>query len=140
MSSWGTTPNRARMRGPSVTGFMPSTRSSPPVIGETQAIMRIVEVLPAPFGPRNPNASPGSTCKSIPATATKSPNRLVSPRPSISGPAAFAATLPSAEPGVRRSWSGSADGRWGSSADAGPGAANGVVSGPYGEADVRGVG
>ena len=45
-------------RGPSRRGSMPSTRSSPPVSGETQPIMRIVEVLPAPFGPRNPNASP----------------------------------------------------------------------------------
>ena len=26
--------------------------------GETQPIIRIVEDLPAPFGPRNPNASP----------------------------------------------------------------------------------
>ena len=29
------------------------------VTGDTHPIMRIVEVLPAPFGPRNPNASPG---------------------------------------------------------------------------------
>ena len=27
------------------------------------AIMRMVVVLPAPFGPRNPNTSPGSTVK-----------------------------------------------------------------------------
>ena len=27
-------------------------------------------VLPAPFGPRKPNASPGSTAKSMPSTAT----------------------------------------------------------------------
>ena len=40
-------------------GFMPSTLSSPAVIGETQPIIRIVEVLPAPFGPRKPNDSPG---------------------------------------------------------------------------------
>ena len=31
----------------------------PAVTGETQPIIRIVEVLPAPFGPRKPNASPG---------------------------------------------------------------------------------
>ena len=39
-------------------GSMPSTRSVPSVTGETQPIMRIVLVLPAPLGPRNPNASP----------------------------------------------------------------------------------
>ena len=33
-------------------------RSVPAVGGETQPIMRIVELLPAPFGPRKPNASP----------------------------------------------------------------------------------
>ena len=35
------------------------TLSSPSVTGEEQAIIRIVDVLPAPFGPRKPNASPG---------------------------------------------------------------------------------
>ena len=52
--------------------------SSPPERGDTPPIMRIVEVLPAPFGPRKPNASPGATSKSMPSTATKSPNLLVS--------------------------------------------------------------
>ena len=47
------------MRAPSVAGSMPSTRRSPPDRGDTQPIMRIVDVLPAPFGPRKPNASPG---------------------------------------------------------------------------------
>ena len=49
-------------------------------IGETQPIIRIVEVLPAPFGPRKPNDSPGATSKSMASTAVKSPNVLVSPR------------------------------------------------------------
>ena len=31
----------------------------PAVTGETQPIMRMVEVLPAPLGPRKPKASPG---------------------------------------------------------------------------------
>jgi hypothetical protein len=52
----------------------------PSVTGETQPIIRIVEVLPAPFGPRNPNDSPGATSKSIASTAVKSPNFLVRPR------------------------------------------------------------
>jgi hypothetical protein len=44
----------------------------PPLAGETAPIMRIVELLPAPFGPRKPNVSPRATAKSIPSTATKS--------------------------------------------------------------------
>ena len=63
---------------------MPSTVSVPSVLGETQPIMRMVEVLPAPLGPRKPNASPGATSKSMASTAVKSPKRLVSPRAWIS--------------------------------------------------------
>ena len=47
--------------------------------------MRIVELLPAPFGPRNPNASPGRISKSMPSTATNEPKRFVSARASMSG-------------------------------------------------------
>jgi hypothetical protein len=47
--------------------------------------MRIVDVLPAPFGPRNPKVSPGSTVKSTSSTARNAPNRLMSARASISG-------------------------------------------------------
>jgi hypothetical protein len=42
-----------------VRGSMPNTRNSPPVTGETHPIMRIVEVFPAPLGPRKPNDSAG---------------------------------------------------------------------------------
>jgi hypothetical protein len=48
---------------------MPRIRRVPDVSGETQPIIRIVLLLPAPFGPRNPNASPRRTATSIPATA-----------------------------------------------------------------------
>src|SRR4029079_10473265 len=61
-------------------GSMPMTLRTPLVIGETQPIIRMVEVLPAPFGPRNPNDSPVATSKSTASTAVKSPNVLVSPR------------------------------------------------------------
>src|SRR5690348_12544458 len=61
-------------------------RSSPAVGGETAPIIRIVELLPAPFGPRKPKDSPGATSTSIPATAVKSPKRLTSPRARISAP------------------------------------------------------
>ena len=92
LSSCGTTPRRARIRGPSTAGSSPSTRSSPPVTGDTHPIMRMVDVLPAPFGPRKPNASPGSTWKSMPSTATKSPKCLVRFVPWIRGPAAASDT------------------------------------------------
>ena len=59
---------------------MPITSSDPSLIGEVQPIIRMVEVLPAPFGPRKPKDSPAATSKSIPSTAVKSPKRLVRPR------------------------------------------------------------
>jgi hypothetical protein len=42
--------------------------------------MRIVEVFPAPFGPRKPKASPRWRSKSMASTATSSPKRLTRPR------------------------------------------------------------
>ena len=60
-------------------------RSSPSDTGDTQPIMRIVEVFPAPFGPRKPNASPRPTVMSMPSTAVNSPKRLTSPRAVMSG-------------------------------------------------------
>ena len=53
--------------------------------GDTQPIIRIVELLPAPFSPRKPNAVPCSTAKSMPSTATKSPKHFVSPLPRTNG-------------------------------------------------------
>src|SRR5437588_10831595 len=85
VSSWGTTPTRARIRGPSTAGSRPSTLRVPAVTGEVLPIIRMVEVLPAPLGPRKPNASPLATSKSMPSTATRSPKRLVRPRAEISG-------------------------------------------------------
>ena len=66
--------------GPSAAGSIPRIRSSPPLTGETAAIIRIVEDLPAPLGPRKPNASPRRTSRSMPFTASKSPNDLRRPR------------------------------------------------------------
>ena len=67
-------------------------RSVPAVTGETQPIIRIVELLPAPFGPRKPNASPCWTSRSIPSTATSSPKRLTSPRAWIMAPFSLTAS------------------------------------------------
>ena len=52
LSSCGTTPRRgADLPGRRAPGSRPSTRSSRRERGDTQPIMRIVELLPAPFGP-----------------------------------------------------------------------------------------
>src|SRR6476661_3626167 len=95
VSICGTTPRRARIFGPSCTGSMSRMRNVPPDGGETQPIMRIVELLPAPFGPRKPNASPRSTSKSMPSTAVSVPNSLRRPRAWMRGVAALTpCTLP----------------------------------------------
>ena len=60
-------------------------RSVPAETGDTQAIMRIVLVLPAPLGPRKPKLSPAATSKSMPSTAVNTPKRLVRPRAWMSG-------------------------------------------------------
>src|SRR5512134_2853579 len=92
VSSCGTTPSRARICGPFVAGSWPRMRSVPPLTGETQPIIRIVELFPAPFGPRKPKASPRLTSRSIPSTATSSPKRFTSPRAWIIEP--FSLTAP----------------------------------------------
>jgi hypothetical protein len=45
----------------------------------------MVEVLPAPLGPRNPKTSPRRTSKSISSTAASAPKLLESPRALIKG-------------------------------------------------------
>src|SRR4051812_31542432 len=74
---------RARMSGPSLAGSSPRIRRVPSLTGETAAIIRIVEDLPAPLGPRKPNDSPRRTSTSMPFTASTIaslvPNDLRSP-------------------------------------------------------------
>ncbi len=53
--------------------------------------MRIVVVLPAPFGPSKPYISPGATFRSTPSTAMLTPNRRTRFFARIASP-------PSAEP------------------------------------------
>src|SRR5579871_419885 len=52
--------------------------------------MRMVVVLPEPFGPRKPQTSPSGTAMSTWSTATLAPKRLVSPFTSIARGAAIA--------------------------------------------------
>ena len=51
-------------------GSCPSRRQRPPVGRTRPRRQRIVVVLPAPFGPRNPNTPPCGTARSRPSTAT----------------------------------------------------------------------
>ena len=85
LSVCGTTPSRALIALACVRGSMPNTRSSPSVTGDAHPIIRIVDVLPAPLGPRKPNASPARTSKSMPSTAVKAANRFVRRRARTSG-------------------------------------------------------
>src|ERR1700722_18370874 len=73
------------MRDPSFDGSIPSTRRVPSLRGLMHEIIRMVDVLPAPLGPRKPNDSPLAMVKSTPSTATKSPKRLTSPCASTMG-------------------------------------------------------
>ena len=59
---------------------MPWTVSVPEVSGDTQWIMRTVEVLPAPFGPRKPKHSPSLISKEMRSTALNLPYFLQSLR------------------------------------------------------------
>ena len=56
--------SRARRSAPCFRGSMPRMRSAPPVIGDVQPIIRIVEVLPAPLRPITRRRSPFSRAKS----------------------------------------------------------------------------
>src|SRR5437867_1901402 len=58
-------------------------RTSPLLGGKMPARMRMVVVLPAPFGPRKPTISPTSTRNEMPRTASTAPKVLVRSRTSI---------------------------------------------------------
>src|SRR4051794_33504030 len=57
----------------------PSTSAVPDVAGTSPVIIRIVVVLPAPFGPRNPVTVPGSSVKDTSSTTVRAPYFLVNP-------------------------------------------------------------
>ena len=73
MVSWNTKPMLRRTSPRSVTTSWPATSAVPPVGSTSVHNIPIVVDLPAPFGPRKPNVSPGATSKSTPRTATSSP-------------------------------------------------------------------
>src|ERR1017187_10047528 len=53
----------------------PATTTSPSSRSRRPAIIEIVVVLPAPFGPSSPYVSPGSIWNPTPSTPTRSPKR-----------------------------------------------------------------
>jgi hypothetical protein len=61
---------------PGPTG-MPATMAEPAVGEISVARIRTVVVLPAPFGPRNPNTSPLATRNETSDTAVRPPKTLV---------------------------------------------------------------
>ena len=58
----------------------PSSDIEPASAWVNPSSTRISVVLPAPFGPRYPNAHPRGIRRSTPLTATLTPNRFVNPR------------------------------------------------------------
>src|SRR6185437_3480720 len=71
-------------RGRTIPAYGRPPISAVPEVGVSRPrIIRMVVVLPAPLGPRNPVTRPGRTAKLSPSTAVTGPNRLVSPLASI---------------------------------------------------------
>ena len=81
-------------------GSYPSTDVVPLVGVRYPSSTSVVVVLPAPLGPSSAKTSPWSTCRSMPATASTSPNDLRGPR-DLDHALRHASTLSDAEAGVQ---------------------------------------
>src|SRR5262249_19172714 len=99
---------------------MPPTVAAPDVGTSSPQSMRIVVDLPAPLLPRKPKISPRCTSNVTPSTATKSPNRRVSPRTLIASPRSAVAPADADE----------------APAEAGRLLSNGALQSGFGEPDV----
>src|SRR3954470_769467 len=106
------------MAGPAGAGSIPRMRSSPALTGDTAATILIVEDLPAPLGPRKPNASPRRTSTSMPRTASTAGwpgrvNDLRSPTAEIIAPLSVSGVVgltgPDPSPAPRQGSPGKAD-------------------------------
>src|SRR5262252_10851812 len=73
------------MPSPSVAMSKPSTWPLPADGTTMPHSMRMVVLLPEPFGPRNANTSPVRTSNDTRSTATRSPKRFVSSRTAMAG-------------------------------------------------------
>jgi hypothetical protein len=80
----------------------PSSSTVPAVGRERASSMRIIVVLPEPFGPSTPSTAPAGTSRSTPETATVEPNTLRRPRTLIAGRGTSGAVVAAgvAEPAV----------------------------------------
>src|SRR5207237_8947637 len=85
----------AALSGPTA---MPATTAVPAVGEISVARIRTVVVLPAPFGPRNPNTSPPATLNDTPDTAVSPPNTFVRQLTSTAARAAQCACPALADP------------------------------------------
>src|SRR6476469_9526682 len=92
---------------PAAAGIGAPSSSTVPAVGRDSArSMRIIVVLPEPFGPSTPSTAPTGTSRSTPATATVAPNTLRRPRTRIAGvcdPACAVVAVGVTEPAVTRS-------------------------------------
>src|SRR5690242_11134062 len=70
---------RSRVDAVNDRGASPRTQTSPDVVASEPISIRMVVVLPEPDGPTTPRIDPRPTVRSIPPTATVSPNRRVRP-------------------------------------------------------------
>ena len=85
VADWAVNPIFFRTSAGSETTSWPATRAVPEVGGLRVVIIRIVVVLPEPFGPSNPRTVPVGTVNEMSSTAVKSPNRLTRCSASIAG-------------------------------------------------------
>ena len=69
-----------------------ATRASPTVLPISPASIRMVVVLPAPFGPSRPKTSPSAIVSVMLSTAVTSPNLRVRRSVSITAVSSFLAT------------------------------------------------
>src|SRR5437773_7195523 len=104
----GMKPSDALAASALVARSWPLMTTRPDVGLSSPAMIRIVVVLPAPFGPRNPWISPGATSRLTPSTAVKAPylftrfsTRIIA-LPRRPRPAAPASAIPARERDVHR--------------------------------------
>ncbi len=100
---WDMYPIRVRIRSGCRTASLSSTVIVPSVGAIDPVSIRIVVVLPDPFGPRNPNTSPQATSNVMPSTAANVPYLLVTSRMRTTGLAADSPLIPTASVVLRGS-------------------------------------
>src|SRR6476660_3344795 len=86
LSPSGSTPSRRLAATGSDHTSRPRTNACPASGRSRPVTIERVVVLPAPLGPTRPKNDPRGTSRSTPLTATRSPNRLPSPRMAMAGP------------------------------------------------------